>query len=222
MLTRKEIYGYLDHWKRALMGPVVTIILLVYQQATSKPLTLGWFAAIVAAGLAWHFRSEYENEKSKALLLDYPKPFLQFIRERNFHSDRSEFFVQVESDKNAFDVEMTSEPVVGINHKRLIMEWAIPKGSVGKIPVPVAAFCKQYDGKEVPHLAGGISLPGQIDTFFERKKDFHNELEVTMKFKDVDGRGCPPKKFKITSSRDYRGNFEIGCIPFENQAASRT
>jgi hypothetical protein len=181
--------------------------------AFSLPL---FWAGAFAAWIKKHRRVE-ELQDAK----EYPKPFLQYIEERNINSDRSEFFVQVEGDKNAFDVEISSEPVVGERHKRLAMQWEVPKGPVGKTSVPVRAFCVQYE-RDIPHLAGGIISPGQIHTFFERKKDFPNELEVTMTFKDVDGRKCPPKRFIINSYRDTRGNIRIGISPVENKAASRT
>jgi hypothetical protein len=197
------------------MGPVVTIVVLIYQQATGKPFTWGWFAAVICAGLAWHFRSELVSERVKALPLGYPKIYLRY--EQSFDTDfnSSGFFLQVEGEKKAFDVRVSSEPVVAQGHKRITMQWEVPKKPISTTSVPIHASCMlcKPDGLDYP--AGGISS-GQIHRFFKEKKGFTNELEVTVTYKDVDGRACPPKKFKITSNRDYRGNFEIGCIPIEN------
>jgi len=196
------------------MGPLVTIVVLIYQQATGKPFTWGWFAAVISAGLAWQFKSELTQEKAKSLASEYPKLYLRY--EEGFDTDfyNSGFFVQIEGEKRAFDVHINSEAVVAQNHKRIAMQWDVPKKPVGTTPVPVHASCMLYQ-QDLAHPLGGIS-GRQIHRFFEEKKDFPNELQVTVTYKDVDGRACPPRRFKVTSSRDYRGNFEIGCIPIEN------
>jgi hypothetical protein len=203
----------------------IFVFVSIYEHLRGNNVSALWFACLtvplfwVGAYAAWFKKHEalIRLESSR----DLPSVFLRFVRARSSDRDQAEFFVQVESEKNAFDVEIISEPIVGTNHKRIIMEWKVPKGPVGKAPVPVTTFCRQYE-KNLAHLAGNICLPGQIDTFFELKKGFQNELEVTLTYNDIEGRACPPRKFKITSERDFWGNFEIGIGTIENQAASRT
>jgi hypothetical protein len=63
MLTLSQIKTHLWHWKEALMGPLVAIGLLVWNQATGRPLQLGWFFALIFAGLALHFQLELKKAK---------------------------------------------------------------------------------------------------------------------------------------------------------------
>ncbi len=219
MATRAGILRYLWHWKQALTGPVVTIGLLLYQQWTGKSPTWGLFGTFIFAGLAWQLYTELRKAKAETHSHEYPKVYLRY--EQSYDTDfyHSGFFVQTEGERNAFDVQITSEPVVAQSHRRIAMQWEVPKGPIGTTPVPIHARCVLYQ-QDLAHPVGGIS-GRQIHRFFEEKKDFPNELKVTLTYKDVDGRACPARDFKITSSRDYRGNFEIGCIPTESQAASR-
>lgn len=198
------------------MGPVVTICLLLYQQMTGRRPTWGLFGTIIFAGLAWQFYTEFQNAKAETHSHRYPTVYLRYDQAHDTNFYNSGFFVQAEGEKRAFDVTISSEAVVAQNHKRIAMEWEVPKQPIGNTPVPVQARCVLYQ-QGLSHSLGGIS-GRQIHRFFEEKKDFPNELEITLKCKDVDGRICPQRKFRITSNRDYRGNFEIGCIPIGNQA----
>jgi hypothetical protein len=200
------------------MGPVVTIGLLLYQQGTGNHPTWGLFGTIIFAGLAWHFYTELQEARAETHSRQYPTVYLQYDQAHDTDFYNSAFFVQAEGEKRAFDVTISSETVVAQNHKRIAMEWEVPKQPIGSTPVPVQARCVRYQ-QDLPYALGGIS-GRQIHRFFEEKKDFTNELEVTLECKDVDGRPCPARKFRITSNRDYRGNFEIGCIPIGGQAPS--
>jgi hypothetical protein len=60
--------AHLAHWKKALMGPLFTIGLVLYEQATGKQPTLGLFAALIMAALAWQFYSEWKAEQKKNLI----------------------------------------------------------------------------------------------------------------------------------------------------------
>jgi len=192
------------------MGPVVTVVLLIYQQTTGRAPTWGWFAAIVASGLAWHFYTELKNARS-ATKPEPPKLFLRYDQRQDKSIDSSGFFLQVEGDKRAFDVKMTSEPVVGQHRSRINMQWELPGGApIGSTACPVHAYCVRYE-KDIVHSMGGIS-GRQIHKFFEQKKDLPNELEVTITYKDVGGHPWS-KRFKITSGRNYSGNFDISCVP---------
>lgn len=214
MSTRTAILRFLGYWKRALTGPIVTVGLLLYQQATGRRPTWGLFGTLIFAGLAWHFYTEFRGARAETDSRQYPAVYLRYEQNRDTDFYNSGFFVQVEGGKKAFDVTISSGAVVAQNHKRIAMQWEVPKQPIGITPVPVQARCVQYQ-QDLAHALGGIS-GRQIHRFFEQKKDLPNELEVTLKCKDVDGRACPARKFKITSNRDYRGNFEIGCIPIES------
>src|SRR5712664_1267712 len=219
MLARAAIAQHIWHWRQALMGPVVTIGLLFYQQWRGKSPTWGLFGTIIFSGLAWQFYTELRKARAEMHSHEYPKLYLRYDLRHDTSVEYSGFFVQVEGEKGAFDVSISSEPVMGQNHKRIAMQWQVPTVPIGTTAIPIRAYCVYYQGS-TPHQFSGSS--GQIHNFFEQKKDFPNELEVTLAYKDVDGHLCPARKVKITSSRDLRGNFEIGCIPIESQAASRT
>jgi len=75
-------------------------------------------------------------------------------------------------------------------------------------------MCRQYQ-RDLDHVANTYSLPEQILTFFELKKG-QNELIVTVTFKDLEGKKCLPKKFLITSKRDFFGHFEVGIGPIKD------
>jgi hypothetical protein len=67
--TVNSIFAHLDHWKKALMGPVVTIVVLIYQQSTGRPPTWGWFVAIIGSGLAWQFYSGMKKSQADLEML---------------------------------------------------------------------------------------------------------------------------------------------------------
>ena len=151
--------------------------------------------------------------------IEAPKVYLRYDQRHDTSVDYSGFFVQMEGERKAFDVSISSEGVVGQNHKRIAILWEVPAVPIGTTAIPIRAYCVYYQGSTPPHFSASN---GQIHKLFEQKKDFPNELEVTLTYKDVDRRVCPSRRVKITSSRDHRGNFEIECIPIESQAASRT
>ena len=127
------------------------------------------------------------------------------------------FFLEVEGERKAFDVTMFSQSAVGKNHRRIGMQWDPPKGVIGEHPIRVRAQFVQYE-EDIPR---NFNVSGrQIHEFFEQKKEFPNELEITLSYRDVDGAKCPPKRFMLRSSRDYRGDFQIACIPIGSQAGS--
>jgi hypothetical protein len=206
------------------VAALVSLGFAVYEHVSDKPASAFWLmtATVIlfclGAYAAWDKkRAEVENlEKNRVA----PKLFLRYEQTHDTDFYHSGFFVQVEGERKAFDVSISSDATVGRNHKRIVMLWEVPKAPIGTTPVPIHAQAVQYQSN-TPHPFGGIS-GRQIHRFFEEKKDFPNEFEATLTYKDVDGRTCAPRKFKITSERDFRGNFEIGCIPLEGQAASRT
>jgi len=54
--------AFIEHWKRALMGPLFTIVLLFSERATG-PLSKGWFVALIFAALAWQFYSDLRDAR---------------------------------------------------------------------------------------------------------------------------------------------------------------
>jgi hypothetical protein len=190
----------------------------LWDRAHDKPVSAYWYL-VLTVPLFWAGAvAAWSKERRKVEALEkqrgVPKLFLNYKPERPVHPDHPVFFVQTEGEKNAFDVEVTSEVVVTTNHRRIFMEWEVPKCAVGKNPIPIKAMCRQYQGDSA-HVASTYSLPQQIHTFFEFKKN-PNELVVTLNFKDVEGKKCPPKRFLITSKRDFWGNFDIGIGPLED------
>lgn len=177
---------------------------------------VGLILFFIAAFHTWE--KEHDRAENLEKQREIPKLFLNYKSEKSFHPDRHVFFVQTEDDNNAFDVEINSEETVTTDHRRMFMDWQVPKCPVGKNPVPVKAMCRQYRGGK-DQIANTYSLPDQILEFFKSKKG-KNELIVTVTFKDLEGKECPPKKFLITSRRDVFGHFEIGIGPIGPQAAS--
>jgi hypothetical protein len=204
------------------VAALVSLAFALYEHFSGQPASAFWFMAATVvlfccgAYAAWH-KKRAEQETQDRLRAS---PKLYFRYEARFDTDiyNSGFFLQVEGDRKAFDVAISSTPTVGQSHKRIAMQWEAPKSPIGHEAVPVRAFCVQYQ-QDVPHRFGGIT-GRQIHKFFDEKRDFPNELEVTLTYKDVDGRVCPQRKVKVTSERDSIGNFAIGCIPIENEAAS--
>jgi hypothetical protein len=119
----RKILARLDHWKQALMGPVVGIPILLYQQLSGKTPSWGWFVALVLGGLAWQYHTEYKRVK-KEVKLETPKLFLVHIDPKNDierFTNKSGFFVEVEGPKKAFSVKIVSPDAVGRDHTRLEM-----------------------------------------------------------------------------------------------------
>jgi hypothetical protein len=203
---------------------VVSFVIGVIEHIRDKPVATVVLvgASIPLFGYGAYRAWDKQNERAELLLRErgLPKPFMSYKSERHMDFGAAVFFVQVEGEKVAFDVELTSQPAVATDHSRIFMEWSVPKGPVRQTPVPVKAMCRKYKG-DMAHVASTHVVPDQIHTFFERKKDAP-ELVVTMSYKDVDGRKCPPKDFRITSKRDSRGNFEIGISPLERLHAGVT
>jgi len=192
---------FLEHWVKVLLGPVVAIGLLAYQQVTGKPLTWGWFTALILAGFAWHFYSEFQKAKH-----DFEVPKLSLIYADGGTMGSSGFFVQTEGEKQAFGIKISSEDAIGREHMRLEMVWADIPGPVGNEPIPVSMLCSLHMGNASKSFGGR-----QILSYFEEKATEPKELIAVLSFKDVEGKTCPPKKFRITKQRDVFGRFQICC-----------
>ena len=230
-----------DCWEHAQHHRAVTVItafLLVYSVYSEyvepnvdvpkllegKKLPLPWALAVVFFAL-FFIVLEGSYRKYKLVLgvssADCPKIYLRYYIEHDIDLYHSGFFLQVEGEGKAFDVRVSSPQAVAENHRRISMIWEVPPQPIGREPIAIKARCEQYDAQNIPHLASGLSSR-QIHKFFELKKGYDNELIASIQYKDVDGKECPVRQFKITSARDFRGNFVIGCIPVGAQAASLT
>jgi hypothetical protein len=206
-------------WGIASVSTAAIFFLIgLWEHSRDKSVPAFWFVCLtlplfwIGAYVAW-----FKKQKMVVALqcsAGIPKVFLKYEQSHDTDFYHSGFFVQVEGERRAFDVSITSDVTVGRNHKRIAMLWEVPTAPIGSTPIPIHVKCVQYLD-DIPHPFGGIS-GGQIHRFFEEKKEFPNEFQATLTCKDVDGRTCPARKFKITSDRDYRGNFEIGCIPLED------
>jgi hypothetical protein len=180
-----------------------------------KPLTWAWFLALVFAALSLQLGEEL---KAKTISLEYPKLYLRYEKTADTGIESSGLFLEAEGEREAFDVSMSSEPTAGKNHRRIGMRWEPPKGVTGEYAIRVRA-CFVQDEEAIPRnfkVSGG-----QIHEFVEQKKDCPNELEVTLPYRDVNGKKCPLRKFTISSSRDYRGDFEIAVFQLKARLGLR-
>ena len=199
------------------MGPLVGIVLLVYQQAIGKPLPWGWLTALIVTGFAWHFYTELDNEKKKDEPNATPELYLQYDNSYRDDFSNSGFFVRVQGEPKAFNVRLTSEEAVTKNHKRLGIVWETPSEPIGKDPIPVGVSCVYYVG-DTQHVYG-IVRGAQIRHFFENNAK-SSELIVTVDFTDVSGHACPQQRFRVLEFRDVDGHQKIDCQPIKKQDAS--
>lgn len=131
------------------IAAAATFVIGLVDHAKDRPLSGFIFVCLsvplfwIGAYLAWLKTQEHVERMEGEC--EAPKPFLRYEENRNIHSVASEFFVQVEGDRNAFDVEITSEAAVATNHRRVGMQWEVPTGAIGKTPVPISASCIQYE-----------------------------------------------------------------------------
>jgi hypothetical protein len=178
----------------------------------SLSVVLFWCGAY-AAWLKKHERLE-ELESAR----EAPRLYLRYDPQFRSSTEHSGLFLQAEGELKAFNVKISSETAVGNHHTRLGMKWMVPQCPIGKDDtVPVDVVCGHYiDGVFQPFngFAGE-----QLNIFFDRKAENPQDLFVTLEFRDVEGRACPPRKFTISRFQDARGHRRIGCAP-EIQAAS--
>jgi hypothetical protein len=212
IVSRSAVLQFAGHWKKALMGPVVGIILMISGQVSGRPLGWGWFFALIFAALAWQFYSELANSKKLDSLV--PELYLEYNPSySNF--DFSGLFVRVQNDRTAFGMKLTSEIVVGENHCRLGMLWSILENQVGKERVSVQVRCLYYDDKDMPRPYGGLQGE-QLKMFLDKKATKPEELIVTVNFRDVDGRQCPARRFRIFNhAHETTLDETIRCEPIQ-------
>jgi hypothetical protein len=181
-----------------------------------KKLPLSW-ALVIAFGALFFIVLEgsYRTLKQgKNFPVGVPELYLQYEETYKNTLDYSGFFLRVEGERKACNVEMISEQTVGDNHVRLEMRWANPGHPIGTTSVPVKVDCIYHkDGRSaLYHGRGG----DQIYTFFDHKRDDPRELIVTVNYTDVGGRACPPRKFRVHQNTPYITDGKISCEPLKS------
>jgi hypothetical protein len=209
-----SIYAHLEHWKKALMGPVVTIVLLIYQQATGRSPTWGWFLALIFAGLFWQYKSELDRERKQPRVV--PLLSLGYDRYIGGSDDRySGFYLRTEGDFRVSNVRVSSPETVGHSHTRLFLRWVDPTHEIGKERVPIDVTCMSWaKGKDAAYPFGGIGRY-QIDSFFKAKSKEPNEFIVTVSYTDMSGHTCPSRQFLVKQIFEsvLKDKWEISCQP---------
>ncbi len=178
-----------------------------------KKLPLSWALMIAFAALFFIvLEGSYRKLKdSKNVAVEVPELYLQYEEGYKNTLEYSAFFLRVEGERKASNVEISSEPTVGDNHVRLEMKWANPGHPIGTTTVPVKADCVYHkDGRSaLYHGRGG----DQIYTYFDHKRDNPRELIVTLNYTDVGGRACPPRKFRVHQDAPHITDAKISCEP---------
>lgn len=173
---------------------------------------LFWMGAIIA-----YIKKANEVEGLKKER-NFPELYLQY--EDSYRNDfiNSGFFLCVEGERKAGNVEISSEETIGDGHVRLQMRWGNPGHPIGKTPVPVKAECVyQKDGAN--HLYHN-RMGDQIYTFFDRKRDNPRELIVTLNYTDLSGRVYPTRKFRVYQNAPYVTDGKVSCEPVKAQTVS--
>jgi hypothetical protein len=205
----------LERWKKAMMGPFVCIFLAVGEHILGVQFSRAWFVVIVEAGVIWQLVSELKGRPESTAR---PELYLHYVNSYKNDLSNSGFFLRVEGERKAANVEVSSEETVGSNHVRLGMRWFNPGHPIGKDAVPVKAECVYYkDG--IPGLYHS-RMGDQIYTFFDKKRDDPRELVVTLNYTDVSGHVCPAKRFRIHQDIPHLTDGKISCEPEKIQPAS--
>src|SRR6266853_702911 len=211
MLDPHDIYEFLDHWKRALLGPVVGIGVLVVEHLTGKPLSFPWFLVLVLAGLAWQCWDELKREKTKKRPENIPELFLEYSHTVHSALHYSGFFLRTDNDRMASNVTISSADTVSSEGLILGLDWESPGLAIGKDRVPIKLRCVyQKDGQRYTYNSVAAD---QINLFFDHKKHNPRELIVALTYTNVGGHACPTRKFRI--SQDVWNNRKISCEPVD-------
>lgn len=176
---------------------------------------LAFVALFIAAYTVWaHERAEVGKLRDQIgcpeLFLKYDKPGPGYI------IDLSGFYLENQSDRIAFNVEIDSEVKVGTDGKSLVvLLWNKPSRPIRKDqPEPLEVkTAERRNGINYP--VGGLRSD-QMDSFFSRIKSA-DEVVVTLTCTDVQGRACPPRKFRV-SRTDILSGSRIYCNPLPTVA----
>jgi hypothetical protein len=175
--------------------------------------TIALAGLIVACFKAW--AAEYGKVESLGRERNIPELILQY--KDHFRNDltNSGFFLRVEGERKASNVEISSKETVGENHVQLEMRWSNPGHPIGNTAVPVTAECV-YLKNGMNHLYHS-RMGDQIYTFFDHKRDNPRELIVTLNYTDVGGHVCPAREFRVYQNGP---DGKISCEPVKDRAAS--
>jgi hypothetical protein len=193
-------------WDRAHGGSISAFVFVVL----SVPLF--WVGAIMA-----YLKKSNELETVKKAR-EIPELYLQYVNDYRNDLLNSGFFLRVEGERKACNVEISSEETVGDHHVRLGMRWSKPGHPIGKDPVAVGVECvSQQDG--IPSLYHN-RMGDQIYTFFDHKRDDPRELIVTLNYTDVSGEVCPARRFRVHQDVPHLTDGRISCEPVKIRGAS--
>jgi hypothetical protein len=169
---------------------------------------IGWifFAGAICSGIGWGYL-EIRPFFVGTEVTSGPKLNLRHVDPTGDRFvDTSGLFVQVEGPKKAFGVKIASADTVGRDHTRLEMLWSDINEPVGNDPVPVTVLCSLHKGTTSQSFVGS-----QLEQYRRLKAVEPKDLIATVRFKDVDGNECPPRKFKIYRERDLNGHLKTFC-----------
>jgi hypothetical protein len=193
------------------VGSVVSVPLILYTQFTGRSLSPAWFICLVFAGVIWDLQSENKTLKKSE---GRPKLFLRINSDfeksvKYFGPDNGEFLLEVEGDKKACSVRITSPDAVGDNHGILSLVWVLKSDVVGMEPIHVGPFCEWRKGTQA------VSNVGSQIEFYMKRVVGPKELFADVSFKDTDGNPYT-KKFRIYRERDAIGFVATHCEPVKD------
>jgi hypothetical protein len=173
---------------------------------------------IVAIFLMANPRRAGERSPGKKQATDaIPELFLRY-EEPPAVSGFSGFYLDNQSERIAFGVEISSEPKAGLDGQLVVLLWEKPTSPIerGRQPHPVRLMtAERKNGTDYP--IGGLK-PDQIHGFFKRIKT-RNEVIVTLTCVDVNGLPCAPRQFRVSKS-DFIQGEKIYCEPLPSTKIS--
>jgi hypothetical protein len=192
---------FYSHYESAWTGTGALIMSIALWATGHKDLTWGGFAFASFLCFIWaSFQVWHKKHKAvERLEAERELPRLYLYYDPNFGGqgifNYTGLFLRTEDERIASSIRISSPETVGSMHSRLRIRWTKPGQNVAKTPFPVQLRCvtvkderescfNQIDGDQLRH-------------YFREKKDEPMELIVTLKYTDIDGNECPPKRFKI-------------------------
>jgi hypothetical protein len=128
------------------------------------------------------------------------------------------FYLDNQSERIAFGVEISSEPKAGLDGQLVVLLWEKPTSPIerGRQPYPVRLMtAERKEGIDYP--IGGLK-PDQIHSFFKRIKA-KNEVIVTLACTDVSGLPCASRQFRVFKTDLIQGE-KIYCEPLPRTTTS--
>jgi hypothetical protein len=126
-------------------------------------------------------------------------------------SEFSGFYLDNQSERIAFAVEISSELKIGMDGHLIVLLWEKPSRPIekGRKPYPIHLVTAERK-KGIDYPVGGLK-PDQIHIFFQRIKT-KNDVIVTLTCTDVSGVPCAPRQFRVFKS-DFIQGRKIYCEP---------